>query len=360
LQSTLSKQLPQTENKNKKPTSKTTKQIMSTVDQEKSEKNAQSMKVVLLGQTCVGKSSLVLRFVQDKFFSNTEGTIGGISVILFFFFSSLSSFFALVPPKLSFIPFFSTLLIFPLGVLTAAFLTKNLELDDKVIKFEIWDTAGQERYHSLAPMYYRGAQAAIVAYDITSKVTFLSFHRPPFSFFFGFFLSCSFSCYSFLFASLSLSFFFQESFEKAQQWVDELKEKSNADQIIAFVGNKADLEHQRAVSKTVNSRFFFSPSSLSLFLLSFHAESPLIQDVQKYVTENNLLGMDTSAKLGKNVNELFTEIGKQRKLTFPSFLKPFFLSFCAHSSIFFFFSKETSGGSTSTRAIDNETGIGST
>lgn len=40
------------------------------------------------------------------------------------------------------------------------------------IKFDIWDTAGQERYHSLAPMYYRGAQAAVVVYDVTNTVTF--------------------------------------------------------------------------------------------------------------------------------------------------------------------------------------------
>ena len=45
-------------------------------------------------------------------------------------------------------------------------------LDDTTVKFEIWDTAGQERYHSLAPMYYRGAQAAIVVYDITNADTF--------------------------------------------------------------------------------------------------------------------------------------------------------------------------------------------
>lgn len=45
-------------------------------------------------------------------------------------------------------------------------------LDDTTVKFEIWDTAGQERYHSLAPMYYRGAQAAIVVYDITNQVSF--------------------------------------------------------------------------------------------------------------------------------------------------------------------------------------------
>ena len=55
--------------------------------------------------------------------------------------------------------------------LSAAFLTQTVCLDDTTVKFEIWDTAGQERYHSLAPMYYRGAQAAIVVYDITNQVS---------------------------------------------------------------------------------------------------------------------------------------------------------------------------------------------
>lgn len=55
----------------------------------------------------------------------------------------------------------------------AAFLTQTVMLDDTTVKFEIWDTAGQERYHSLAPMYYRGAQAAIVVYDITNQVCLL-------------------------------------------------------------------------------------------------------------------------------------------------------------------------------------------
>ena len=43
-------------------------------------------------------------------------------------------------------------------------------MNSATVKFEIWDTAGQERYHSLAPMYYRGAAAAIIVYDITSSV----------------------------------------------------------------------------------------------------------------------------------------------------------------------------------------------
>merc|ERR1712137_340787 len=84
-------------------------------------------KLVLLGDSAVGKSSLVLRFVRGQFFEYQESTIG------------------------------------------AAFLTQTVALNDTTVKFEIWDTAGQERYHSLAPMYYRGAAAAIVVYDITNR-----------------------------------------------------------------------------------------------------------------------------------------------------------------------------------------------
>ena len=59
---------------------------------------------------------------------------------------------------------------------TAAFLTKTINCQNVNIKFDIWDTAGQERYHSLAPMYYRGAQASIVVYDVTSTVSSVQRH----------------------------------------------------------------------------------------------------------------------------------------------------------------------------------------
>lgn len=53
----------------------------------------------------------------------------------------------------------------------AAFLTQTISLDENTtVKFEIWDTAGQERYKSLAPMYYRNANCAVVVYDITQSV----------------------------------------------------------------------------------------------------------------------------------------------------------------------------------------------
>lgn len=88
-------------------------------------------KVVFLGESSVGKSSIVIRFVRNEFLEVQEPTIG------------------------------------------AAFFTKSIMLDKGNIKMEIWDTAGQERYRSLAPMYYRGAKVAFVVYDITNKDSFL-------------------------------------------------------------------------------------------------------------------------------------------------------------------------------------------
>ena len=62
----------------------------------------------------------------------------------------------------------------------AAFLTQTISLDDTTtVKFEIWDTAGQERYKSLAPMYYRNANCAVVVYDITQAVRILYASAEP-------------------------------------------------------------------------------------------------------------------------------------------------------------------------------------
>ena len=113
-----------------------------------------------------GKSSLVLRFVKGQFFEYQESTIG------------------------------------------AAFLTQTVATSDVTVKFEIWDTAGQERYHSLAPMYYRGAAAAIVVYDITS----------------------------------------QASYARAKTWVRELQRQGNANLVMALAGNKSDMADSRQVT----------------------------------------------------------------------------------------------------------------
>ena len=69
------------------------------------------------------------------------------------------------------------------------------------VKLDIWDTAGAERYHSITPMYYRNARAAVVVYDISDA----------------------------------------ETFERAKAWVSDLREKIDLDTVIALVGNKVDL-----------------------------------------------------------------------------------------------------------------------
>ncbi|XP_031252842.1 ras-related protein RABF2a-like [Pistacia vera] len=84
-------------------------------------------RLVLLGDVGAGKFSLVLRFVKEQFVEFKESTIG------------------------------------------AAFFSQTLAVHDATVKFEIWDTTDQERYHSLAPMYYKGASAAIIVYDITNQ-----------------------------------------------------------------------------------------------------------------------------------------------------------------------------------------------
>lgn len=122
-------------------------------------------KMVLLGESAVGKSSLVLRFVKGQFHEYQEATIG------------------------------------------AAFLTQTVNVDDTNVKLELWDTAGQERYHSLAPMYYRGAQAAIIVFDITNA----------------------------------------DTFGRAKVWVKELQRQAAPNIVIALAGNKADLAAKRQI-----------------------------------------------------------------------------------------------------------------
>lgn len=173
----------------------------------------------------------------------------------------------------------------PLSQPSAAFLTQTVCLDDVTVKFEIWDTAGQERYHSLAPMYYRGAQAAIVVYDVTNT----------------------------------------DTFARAKNWVKELQRQANPNIVIALAGNKADLASKRAIETDVSlgaSLTAAGPgSSLSTAHFTavsrpFRPQCNLIQEAAAYAEENGLLFMETSAKTAMNVNEIFMAIGECGHLWF--------------------------------------------
>lgn len=112
-------------------------------------------KLVLLGDMGAGKSSLVLRFVKDQFCEHQESTIGAAFLAHTVRFAAAGRAGASLAASPPFPPP-------PLYISKKNLLLYQVVADDATIKFEIWDTAGQERYHSLAPMYYRGAAAAII------------------------------------------------------------------------------------------------------------------------------------------------------------------------------------------------------
>ncbi|KAG4065863.1 hypothetical protein HA402_012541 [Bradysia odoriphaga] len=89
-----------------------------------------TLKILIIGESGVGKSSLMLRFTEDEFDSEQALTIG------------------------------------------VDFKTKVINVDGVNVKLAIWDTAGQERFRTLTPSYYRDAQGAILVYDTTKKNTF--------------------------------------------------------------------------------------------------------------------------------------------------------------------------------------------
>lgn len=90
----------------------------------------QLLKIIILGDSGVGKTSLMHQYVNKKFDSRYKATIG------------------------------------------ADFLTKNVELNGQLVTLQIWDTAGQERFQSLGSAFYRGADACVLVFDVTRQESF--------------------------------------------------------------------------------------------------------------------------------------------------------------------------------------------
>ena len=132
------------------------------------------------------------------------------------------------------------------------FLTFNMKIDKLVVKLQIWDTCGQEIYKSLISNFYRNSSLAVLVYSIDSK----------------------------------------ESFEHIGSWLNELKSQANPEVRIFLVGNKADLEEERKVSK---------------------------EEGLKYKNEQKLdLFMESSAKTGYNARNVLVEA---TKILYKDYLK---------------------------------------
>ncbi|KAI9072116.1 hypothetical protein K1719_015253 [Acacia pycnantha] len=122
-------------------------------------------KVVLIGDSAVGKSQILARFARNEFSMDSKATIG------------------------------------------VEFQTRTLVIQHKTVKAQIWDTAGQERYRAVTSAYYRGAVGAMLVYDITKR----------------------------------------QSFDHIPRWLEELRNHADKNIVIILIGNKSDLENQRAV-----------------------------------------------------------------------------------------------------------------
>ena len=118
------------------------------------------------------------------------------------------------------------------------FHSKNVSIHNQDIRLILYDTAGQEKFRSLIPMYIREAQIILLIYDITNK----------------------------------------DSFDSIPNWMAEISDVKNNDIIYVLVGNKIDLEKQRAVS---------------------------FEEGKKFADENKLLFQEVSAKSGANIGNLF-------------------------------------------------------
>jgi len=91
-----------------------------------------SLKIVVVGDSGVGKSNILTRFVQNEFCQESKATVG---------------------VELS---------------------MKTYRIENKIVKVHLWDTAGQERYKSITAAYYKGAKGAMIVYDMTRRDTFNS------------------------------------------------------------------------------------------------------------------------------------------------------------------------------------------
>ncbi|XP_033109178.1 ras-related protein Rab-6A isoform X3 [Anneissia japonica] len=160
---------------------------------------SEKIKLVVLGEMQVGKTSLITRFMYDSFDNTYQATIG------------------------------------------IDFLSKTMYLEDRTVRLQLWDTAGQERFRSLIPSYIRDSTVAVVVYDITNA----------------------------------------NSFHQTSKWIDDVRTERGSDVIIMLVGNKTDLADKRQVS---------------------------IDEGEKKAKDLNVLFIETSAKSGYNVKQLFRRV----------------------------------------------------
>ena len=154
------------------------------------------LKYIIIGDSAVGKSNILTRYVYEKFSEEFQSTLG------------------------------------------VEFAAKNAVIDNKIYRIQIWDTAGQESFRSITRAYYKNSVCAFIVYDVTNR----------------------------------------ESFENVKIWLDDIQKQCPQTTFLVLVGNKIDLESERQIS---------------------------YEEGASYAEKNNMLFIETSAKTGQNIGNLF-------------------------------------------------------
>ncbi|GAB1292393.1 Ras-related protein Rab-6A [Apodemus speciosus] len=156
------------------------------------------------------------------------------------------------------------------------FLSKTMYLEDRTIRLQLWDTAGQERFRSLIPSYIRDSAAAVVVYDITMRLQLWdTAGQERFRSLIPSYIRDS------TVAVVVYDITNVNSFQQTTKWIDDVRTERGSDVIIMLVGNKTDLADKRQVS---------------------------IEEGERKAKELNVMFIETSAKAGYNVKQLFRRV----------------------------------------------------
>ncbi|MCJ1297074.1 hypothetical protein MMC34_008643 [Xylographa carneopallida] len=187
-------------------------------------------KVVMLGHSGVGKTSMLNQFVRGNAPPHSTATIG------------------------------------------AAFMKKTIQLDGWHIIMQIWDTAGQERFRSMAPMYYRGAHAAVLVFDVTSA----------------------------------------ETLDKVGEWADELHGHASDDILLVLAANKADLLPPQQQQPPTKQNGSAAPSADYDALTNGGSGANSIQAAAAaYAASIHAAYYQTNAMTGEGIEPLFTHVARR-------------------------------------------------
>ena len=180
-------------------------------------------KLLVVGESGVGKTCLLLRFVvRSKFDALLPLSVSLLSHschFLSFFFSnrmiSSATFISLQSVLISFVlPSFDFRLLYSVMLYSIQQRIKTVTVDDRPVKLQIWDTAGQERFRTLTESYYRNSQGVILVYDVTNR----------------------------------------ESFEKIRSWASQIDKYGDLSLCKLLVGNKIDKANERTVTPDEGKR----------------------------------------------------------------------------------------------------------